>query len=177
MNNCKPTFPPPCTKNRYYFSKNHQKLQPTSQTEQIIFFPNATNLAKFLSWIPWNVQLSLFFIRNYEKCYILRGRLFKEFICRERGREGERQEEKQMHKRNIDWLLQRPQQGPGQPAGNQTSDPLVCRTNPNPLIHTSQGSLGELLTGIKMLHVSQWLYVIFITKKGKITFNVTSVKQ
>ena len=60
------------------------------------------------------------------------------FIFRERGREKER-------KRNIDWFPLAHTQVGTQPAnqacaltGDQTSDLLVCRMMPNPLIHTSQ---------------------------------------
>ena len=73
---------------------------------------------------------------------------FKDFILRERGREGERET---MCERYIDRLpLARPQLGtwPATQAcvltGNQSGDPLVCRPALNPLSHTSQGSVPLL---------------------------------
>ena len=52
-----------------------------------------------------------------------------------------------MYERNINWLpLTSPQLGawPATQArvltGNQSGDLLVCRTTPNPLSHTGQGS-------------------------------------
>ena len=72
-------------------------------------------------------------------------RFFIYLFFRERGREGEREEEKHWCARDtlIRCLLHAPSQRPGRNPGmcpeSQTSDLLVKRPALNPLSHTSQG--------------------------------------
>ena len=78
------------------------------------------------------------------KFYFLFFKRFYLFIFRERGREGEREEEKHRCVRLIGCLMHTPSWGSGLqnrhvPWLGINLWPLVCRTTPSPPSHTSQG--------------------------------------
>ena len=73
-----------------------------------------------------------FFVRSAKSTFLGVSHIFKKifyaFICRERGREDERET-------SAGWLSR----APNVPTGNQTGDLLVHRPVLNPPSHTSQG--------------------------------------
>ena len=119
-------------------------------------------LAMFgFDWLHLSLSLLLFPLW-YEWLRIGFFKGFYLFIFRKKGREGkEKERERKICKRNVDWLsLTHPQLGTWPatqacaPTRNETCDLPVCRPEPNPLSHTSQG--GTIF----------YLFIYFLIKKN-----------